>query len=254
MSTHTIATSLERGLTDAKSIRLNGQEEKIMFELLKKREKKAFCWTERVKSFDLSDKKFTEALILRACHLYDKAESVGPIIPDPESLFESLGGFATLCAGSVAYTITSRALHSTDLSLFDFVSPPGPPKQAPAVVAFAIYVTIVISGELEADGLKLDDPKLISTLLPRFFPHSSREDYEKYAEESWRFYESLMKAGSDNSNVEKWGNSLCKLVPPPENLFLAYVYSWTDENPLFSEEKYQELFGSLLKNLLTTVK
>jgi hypothetical protein len=247
MYTHTIAASLERGLTDAKSIRPNGQEDKIMLELFKKRKKKAFCWTERVKSFDLSDKKFTEALMLRACHSYDKAESVGPNIPDPESLFEFLGGFATLCAGSVAYSITSGALHSTDLSLFDFVPPPGPPKQAPAVVAFAIYVTIVISGELEADGLKLDEPKLIRTILSRFFQHSSREDCEKYAEESWRFYQSLMKVGSDNSNVGKWGNSLCKLVP-------SYVYSWTDENPPFPEEKYQELFGSLLKNLLTTVK
>jgi hypothetical protein len=214
MYTHTIAASLERGLTDAKSIRPNGQEDKIMLELFKKRKKKAFCWTERVKSFDLSDKKFTEALMLRACHSYDKAESVGPNIPDPESLFEFLGGFATLCAGSVA---------------------------------FAIYVTIVISGELEADGLKLDEPELIRTILSRFFQHSSREDCEKYAEESWRFYQSLMKVGSDNSNVEKWGNSLCKLVP-------SYVYSWTDENPPFPEEKYQELFGSLLKNLLTTVK
>lgn len=218
-----------------------------MLGLLEERKEKAFCWTERVKSFDLSDKKFTEALILRACHSYDKAEGVGPGIPDPESLFESLGGFATLCAGSVAYTITSRALHSTDLSLFDFIPPPRPPKQAPAVVAFAIYVTIVISGELEADGLKLDEPNLIRNILSRFFQHSSREEYEKYAEECWRFYQSLMNAGSDNKNAEKWGNTLIRVVVP-------YVYSWTDENPPFSEEKYLEVFGGLLKNLLSTVE
>jgi hypothetical protein len=61
-----------------------------MFGRFKKQKKKAFFWTEQAKRFDLSDKRFAEALILRACHSFDESEDVSPSIPEQETLFETL--------------------------------------------------------------------------------------------------------------------------------------------------------------------
>jgi hypothetical protein len=101
---------------------------------------------EQAETYNLSDKPFANALILRGSQYQDEAKSqyreLGGRRPFTED--KTLEEFAASCAVTIAYHITTRAMESIGRGLVFMPSDP-PPKEAPMVVAFSLSILLGIT-------------------------------------------------------------------------------------------------------------
>ena len=107
--------------------------------------------TEQAKIFDLTNKQFTQALLLRASQYQDEAvqdlkEMAGrtkPIVED-----KTLNEFAASCAATIAHHITTEAIKNIGRNAA-FLPYDPVPKYAPMVVAFSLFVLAGLQGQLK---------------------------------------------------------------------------------------------------------
>ncbi|MGH8755619.1 MAG: hypothetical protein ACREU0_07330 [Burkholderiales bacterium] len=120
---------------------------------------------ERARSFDLTDKPFTQALLSRAAQYQDEAirdvKDMGGTrsIPDETSLTR----FAASCAATIAHHMTIEAAKTQARSAV-FLPYEPVPKFAPMVVAFSLFVLAGIKVSSKPRVLSSHFQKLLQRL------------------------------------------------------------------------------------------
>ena len=200
----------------------------------------------QARSYDLSDKPFTQALLLEAAEAVDRAKlDIGArtgAIPQP-SRKGSLKDFARSCATVTALEITSGALVSIGREPAFYPGQPVP-KDAPMVIAFSLLVLSNISASLKAEGLDLDLEDDAIELAGKFFllhsPEEKAENVVMGLETFREITQSLAKS------VGGWGEYLAQLTP-------IYVLRNAPEKSQQPEQHFLAAFGHLLGALLSPV-
>lgn len=199
--------------------------------------------TTLVDAYDLTDKGFTRALLLRATQYQDEAlRDLGRVVGGPASVGQerTLREFAASSAVTIAYHITGEALGYNQRSK-SFLPLQPVPADAPLVVAFALMVLAELHHQLKADGLELDFRDLAARTASLFFMAHPDEERARHALSGIEAFRSI--ATADHQNAREWRESLTKLVAP-------YVHQWTTRSRELREVDCAPLFGRLLDSLL----
>lgn len=200
---------------------------------------------ERAKSFDLTDRPFTQALLLRAAEYQDEAiqdiKEMGGhrSVPDEPSLI----AFATTCANTIAYHVTIEAARSQGHNAVFLPGEPLP-KYAPMVVAFSLFVLAGIQGQLKAEGIEFafrDAAAETAKLFYLALPDDERVTNASHGIDVFRAI-----AQSNSANVRNWHDSLMKIIP-------IYVLQWTTQNGELKQVDCLALFGGMFSGLLKAV-
>jgi hypothetical protein len=201
--------------------------------------------TEQAKTYDLDDKPFAKALLLRASEYQDKSIHDYRMVGGNRPLNEhtTLEQFAASCAATVAYHVTTRAMMSIGKNLFVPYQPV--PADAPVCVAFSLYVLAAIHNHLETEGIKLDfDEVTVRTTNNFYLLHRDNEAAEHIIT-GIKVFQSL--TSSDHENATKWHDNLTQLM-------FAYVLQWTTDNLELKKQDFVQLFGNMLSSLLKGVQ
>lgn len=204
--------------------------------------RKELTQLERVSAFDLNERPFARALLLRAAYLQDEAiRDLGKMgstaaVRENKSLVDAASSSAT----TVAYHVTTEACKVLGQSVvfmpFDAI-----PKHAPMVTAFSLFVLAGIHGQLNAEGVALDFSEAsVGTALLFSLGHSD-EKRLKQANQSIAAFRSVVQASG--SNVKEWRDNCMTLVP-------MYVLQWTTTDEKLKNRDFTPLFASMLSSLL----
>lgn len=203
---------------------------------------------QQARNFDVSNKPFTEALILRASKYQDEAKQdlikiLGRIRPITQQ-DNTLNEFASSCAITIARNITSMAMDNIDHEKV-FLPYTPLPKYAGLAVAYSIFLLVGIHGELEAEGIKTDSKEMMIDIANlHYMSHPDKERAEN-AMDGIHMFQFLVKSGG--KNIEDWHDNLMKLIP-------LYVLQWTTEDQQLKQQDFIPLFGSMLNNLFSTME
>lgn len=201
----------------------------------------------QAETYNLGDKPFTKALLLRGSEYQDDAKSqyreLGGRRPFTED--NTIEEFAASCAVTVAYHITTRSMESIARGLV-FMPYEPPPKEAPMVVAFSLSILVGIYGQLEAEGIKIDFREATMDTANLFYLCHPDHERAQYAMEGIKVFQALAEQ-TDRDNVKKWHDNLMELIP-------IYVLQWTTENAELKKLDHIPLFGSMLSTLLKAVQ
>lgn len=202
---------------------------------------------EQAKSYELEDKPFAKALLLRATTLQDQGEKdlkrmLGKLKPTVKPrTFQEL---ASSCAVTIASHITSKSMEAIDRKPA-FLSGDPLLKDAPMVIAFSLFVLAGILSELKAEGIELEFKDLaIRTSSLLFFPYPNEDEVDCALNSKYYFH---TLATSDAQNVKEWRDELMGLVQ-------IYVMQWTTEDQELKKVDCIPLFGKYLNMELASVE
>lgn len=112
--------------------------------------------TDLANSFDLGQRNFTKALLLRASHYQDEAmKNLKVNAREGKTLNE----FAASCAATVAHHVTTEAMKSIGREAV-FLPHDPVPNYAHMAVAFSLFVLAGLHGQIKQEGLELDFKEL----------------------------------------------------------------------------------------------
>jgi hypothetical protein len=197
--------------------------------------------TEQAKTYDLTGKPFTQALLSRASQYQDEARSA---YRDREGIKppagnETLEQFAASCALTIVYYITVRSMKGIGRSP---LMPSGPvPVDAPVFVAFGLSVLSGVYCRLAAEGIKLDFRDMTAQTLRIFFLLHRETERAKTAVDGLKTFQTL--TAGDRNSVKKWQHNLLQLIP-------LFMMQWTTDNAKLKKIDFIPLFGSMLLSLL----
>jgi hypothetical protein len=206
---------------------------------------------DQAQSYNLDDKPFAKALVLRATTYQDEAKrdlramhgKLKPIA-EPKTLQEMIAS----CAVTIVHHITHEAMKNIgrDPTFCDTLLLNNPmPKDAPLVVAFSLFVLTGLHYQLQAEGIELEFHDLAVETACLFFMFHSDEDRVKYVMQGIQAFHTVAQSGAQN--VRDWHDNLMQLIP-------IYVMQWTTKDEKFKKVECIPLFGGLLTSLLSTVE
>lgn len=207
---------------------------------------KAPSRSERAKSFDLTTKPFTRALVLRASSLLDETirelKSMGSARPIQDE--KTLDVFAASCASTIAYHVAVEAAKSQGRNACFLPFEPVP-SYAPMVVAFSLFVLAGIEGHLKAEGVAIAFPEVAASTANLFFLSHPDDERVPSVKRGIAAFQSV--ATADVENVRSWHDNLMKVVP-------MYVLQWNTDNAELKKIEFILLFGGMLAGLLRAVE
>lgn len=202
--------------------------------------------TTRAQSFDLANKPFTRALILRASSYVDETvrelKSMGGVRPIQDE--KTLEAFAASCASTIAYHVAVEAARSQGRNAA-FLPYEPVASYAPMVVAFSLFVLAGIEGHLKAEGVLIAFPEVAASTANLFFLSHPDDERVHNTKRGIAAFQSVAKA--DVPNVRSWHDNLMKVVP-------MYVLQWETENPELKKLEFGPLFGGMLAGLIRAVE
>jgi hypothetical protein len=201
--------------------------------------------TARAQSFDLADKPFTRALVLRASSYIDETlrdlKSVGGIRPIQHE--KTLEAFAASCASTIAYHVAVEAAGSQGRNA-SFLPFEPVPSHAPMVVAFSLFVLAGIEGHLKAEGVVIGFPEVAASTANLFFLSHPDDERVHNAKRGIAAFQSVAKV--DVANVRSWQDNLMKVVP-------MYVLQWETQNRELKKIEFGPLFGNMIAGLIRAI-
>jgi hypothetical protein len=207
---------------------------------------KAPSRTERANSFDLANKPFTRALVLRASNYLEETlhelKSMGSVRPIQDE--KTLEAFAASCASTIAYHVSVEAAKSQERNAC-FLPYEPVPSYAPMVVAFSLFVLAGIEGHLKAEGVAIAFPEVAASTANLFFLSHPDDERVPNVKRGITAFQSVAKA--DVENVRSWHDNLMKVVP-------MYVLQWNTQNAELKKIEFIPLFGGMLAGLLRAVE
>ena len=198
---------------------------------------------EQAQNYDLNDKPFTKALILRASHYQDDGirnikkmvGRIGPIKKD-----KTIEEFAASCAATIAHDITIKAVEHNNLSA---VFPPNKsvPKYSSKVLAFSLLIISGINFGLKEEGIDLNFREVAISATKLFFMLHLAEDITQYLNKGFQEFYTITQ--SNDLNYTEWHNHISELIP-------IYVCQWTSDNEELRNTDLIPAFGFLISSLL----
>lgn len=202
--------------------------------------------SERAQSFDLTNRPFTRALVLRASRYVDETlselRSMGGVRPVQNE--KTLEAFAASCASTIAYHVAVEAARSQGRSAA-FLPYEPVPAYAPMVVAFSLFVLAGIEGHLKAEGVVMGFPEVAASTANLFFLSYPDDERLHNTKRGIATFQSIAKA--DVENVRLWHDNLMKIVP-------MYVLQWETENAELKKIEFGPLFGGMLSGLIRAIE
>lgn len=192
--------------------------------------------------YDLSDRVFTKAMLLRAAAAADALDKnlklMGRKLKSPEEP-KDLNDMIKDAACSAAFHITTDAMTSIKRGMFMPFEPL--PEDASRVLAFSFFVVMGLIGPLKHEGYELPFRETCVETLHCIVPLHQSDEKSKLYEQSAEMFRYIIKNGPPN--VVEWRNSL-------ENLVYYYILQRTTENEHLKNREFTPLFGSMLNTLL----
>lgn len=224
-----------------------------MFGFINKLQNKASAQSPRLldaaNNYDLNNRPFTRALILRAAQYQDVAftnlkRDLGRI--QPQEIPESLDAFAAMSATSIAHYVTTEAAISIGRDAV-FLPTASAPNDAPFYLAFSLFFLAGVHGPLTREGIVLSFEDLAVENTQLFFMFHDRTEKVRHHLAGVKAFQLTTKAAGDVKQVEQWHDNLMKLIP-------LYVLQWNTDNEKLKAQDFMPVFGQLLSSLLKVVK
>jgi hypothetical protein len=202
--------------------------------------------TERLGGYDLSQRPFTKAMLLRAAADTDAAEKqLHAMIPlmkrgrEPSDLDEWIESSTQ----SFAFHVTATAMDNIGRRM---LLPGDPvPDNERAVVAFSFSVVLALFEPLKKEGYELNFRDTCAGVTHLFaMMHEKNEQFKLY-EQSAALFGQVAK--SDLPNVKDWREGLEKLV-------YIFVIQWSSTDVKVKQMKFPSLFGSMLRSFLKVIE
>ncbi|MEX2257148.1 MAG: hypothetical protein WD672_00440 [Woeseia sp.] len=201
---------------------------------------------EQVAAFELNNKPFARALLLRTAHYQDEASrdlaqsGISAGTKKHASLDEAAASGAVTLAYHVATEALKRSGHEAAFLPLEPI-----PKHASMVVAFSLMVLANIRAQLTVEGIQLDFSSVATRTASLFFLTHPDDVRIEYATRGIAAFRSVAQA--DAPNVKEWRDHLGQLV-------LAYVFEWTDSAKQPEQVDFPAIFGGLLAGFLKAVE
>lgn len=218
-----------------------------MFKIFKKGKKSQdLSRTEFAKSFNFDDKKYTKALIYRACHIQDTsaADITGKI--GKIKNWEAEKNINELCATSIATVASHIVIEAAERNDIEsvFMLFKEVPKHAVLLIAFTCLITLFIKVQTDADGIETDFNDLAIRGTVTFFPLWENEKIHPHIVAGENIFKRF--CSSDEENVKQWISNLRQATD-------FFILQWTSEKEEVKKIDVEELFGKLLKTALNVM-
>lgn len=200
---------------------------------------------DQVKQYNLAERPFSEALLLRATTYQDEAhqslrKAVGSVKPFEKP--NSLEALAASCAASIAYQVTVDAAVTIGRDVVFLPSMPVP-DDAPFVLAFSLLVLAGMHGPLSGEGLDPDFREMAVQNTSMFFVAHTSEQVTSNCVAGIEAFQATVKAAGDHKVVAQWHDNLMGIVS-------LYIRHWTTTSAKLKNEDFGPAFGQLLSSLL----
>ncbi len=216
-----------------------------MFNLFKKKQTTSNTSKyEKALSYNLKDKPFTNAVILRAGKEIDTSKT---FLTDQLGEMQAgktdstLKEFVFTSVVAVSSSITMMALDYNGLTMA--LKPDSSQlNYLPLINIYNLYVITNINSQVNNEGFELDYMNLLyQTTLINYMFHSENKKVEE-GSKSIEDFKSLL--GSDSDGIKTWGEALHKTT-------ILHIMQWPEDSPNHKDTK--PMFGQILSSLLKTM-